>query len=262
VNCEDARMLMHGHLDGELDLAADLEVQRHIDGCPRCANEYAALRAMRMRLKDDEFRFEAPAALKEKIRRAIPASPLSRSAVPQPSGYQAERGTWMPRAIRFAVPMAIGAMLALIIAPRTMGPSLDQRIAGEVVASHVRSLMAAHLMDVASTDQHTVKPWFNGKLDFSPPVTDFAKDGFPLVGGRLDYIGGRQVAALVYQHRKHVINVFMWPSAGTATNAERIETEHGYNVEQLTVAGMNCWVVSDLNQQELDKFAELLRAKG
>jgi anti-sigma factor RsiW len=93
-------------------------------------------------------------------------------------------------------------------------------------------------------------------------VNDFAKDGFPLVGGRLDYIDGRQVAALVYQHGKHVINVFMWPSAGAATSAERIETEHGYNVEQLIVAGMNCWVVSDLNQRELDKFAGLLRARG
>ncbi len=198
----------------------------------------------------------APAALKERIRRAIPASPPSRAGA-----YPSRRGTWVPRAVRFAVPMAIGAMLALIVAPRTIGPGANQQLADEVVASHVRSLMAAHLMDVASTDQHTVKPWFNGKLDFSPPVNDFAKDGFPLVGGRLDYIDGRQVAALVYQHGKHVINVFMWPTAGD-TSAERIETEHGYHVEQLTVAGMNCWVVSDLNQQELDRFAELIRAKG
>jgi anti-sigma factor RsiW len=260
VNCEDARVLMHGHLDGELDLATDVEVQRHLEECPRCASEYAAVRAMRTRLKDEAFRFEAPAALKEKIRQAIPASPQPASS--RAAAYAARRGAWMPRAIRYAVPMAIGAVLALAIAPRMIAPSIDQRLAGEVVASHVRSLMATHLMDVVSTDQHTVKPWFNGKLDFSPPVTDFAKDGFPLVGGRLDYIDGRPVAALVYQHGKHVINVFMWPSAGAATSAERIETEHGYNVEKMMVAGMNCWVVSDLNSIELDKFAGLIRAKG
>ena len=129
--------------------------------------------------QDEAFRFEAPAALKEKIRRAIPASPPSRAGA-----YPSQRGPWVPSAIRFAVPMAVGAMLALVLAPRIIAPTLEQRVASEVVASHVRSLMAAHLMDVASTDQHTVKPWFNGKLDFSPPVNDFAKDGFPLVGGR------------------------------------------------------------------------------
>jgi len=256
VNCDDARILLHGHLDGELDVVRDLEVERHLEGCPNCAREFATLRAMRTRLRDETFRFEAPAELKEKIRRALPQAP------PRADGYASRRRGLVPRAIQFAIPLAIGAMLALFIAPGALRPNQNDLVAREVVASHVRSMMSSHLMDVASTDQHTVKPWFNGKLDFSPPVTDFAKDGFPLVGGRLDYIDDRPVAALVYQHGKHVINVFMWPSSSTTTSAERIQPEQGYNVEQLMVAGMNCWVVSDLNQPELKVFAELIRAHG
>ena len=257
MNHDDARVLMHALLDDELDLATALELQRHIERCPECTREYDSLVAMRSRLKDESFRFEAPPALKERIRRAVGSSQASQRAA-----YPSLRGAWARRALRIAVPMAIGAMLALIILPRAIHLAPNQDLASEVVSSHVRSLMASHLMDVASTDQHTVKPWFNGKLDFSPPVNDFAKDGFPLVGGRLDYIGSRPVAALVYQHGKHVINVFMWPSAGDTTSAERIETEHGYNVEQLIVGGMNCWVVSDLNSLELDKFAQLIRQRG
>ena len=256
MNCDDARILLHGHLDGELDVVRDLEMERHLEECPQCAREFATLRAMRTRLRDESFRFEAPAELKEKIRRALPDAP------PRADGYASRRRSFVPRAIQFAIPLAIGAMLALFIAPRALRPNENDILAREVVASHVRSMMGSHLMDVASTDQHTVKPWFNGKLDFSPPVTDFAKQGFPLVGGRLDYIDDRPVAALVYQHGKHVINVFMWPSAHTATSAERIQPEQGYNVEQLMVAGMNCWVVSDLNQTELKAFTELIRAHG
>ncbi len=256
MNCDDARLLLHGHIDGELDLAHDLELERHLEECPRCAREFASLRAMRSRLRDEAFHFEAPAELKEKILRALPSAPR------RASGYPSRRSAFIPRAIRFAIPVAIGAVLTLFIVPRSIRPAGNEIVAREVVASHVRSMMGAHLMDVVSTDQHTVKPWFNGKLDFSPPVTDFAKQGFPLVGGRLDYIDSRPVAALVYQHGKHVINVFMWPSTRATTSAERIEPEQGYNVEQMMVAGMNCWVVSDLNAAELKAFAELIRAHG
>lgn len=260
MTCEDARVLMHALLDDELDLATALEVERHIEGCPECTREFDTIAAMRSRLKDEAFRFEAPPALSEKIRRAIPAASVQSPT--RGAGYSSRRISWTRRAGLLAVPAAIAAMLVLIVAPRAIRSSANQQLADQVVASHVRSLMASHLMDVASTDQHTVKPWFNGKLDFSPPVNDFAKQGFPLVGGRLDYIGSRPVAALVYQHGKHVINVFMWPSSGDITSAERVETEHGYNVEQMIVAGMNCWVVSDLNPVELDKFADLIRQKG
>ena len=154
MTCDDARVLMHGHLDGELDLAADLEVQRHIEECPQCVSEYAAIRAMRTRLKDEEFRFEAPAALKEKIRRAIPATPS------RPAAYPSRRGTWMPRAIRVAIPMAIGAMLVLIIAPRTIAPPLDQRLADEfrevIVMRDIEGLSYKEIADAADVPIGTV----------------------------------------------------------------------------------------------------------
>jgi len=255
VNCDDARVLIHPYLDDEIDLATAVELQRHLAGCPACAHEVEVMAALRSRLKDEVFRFEAPAALKERLRGATPSP--SRAG-----GYLARRAAWAPRLIRIAVPMAVGAMIAVIVVPFTSSQNLNRHLAREVVASHVRSLMASHLMDVASTDQHTVKPWFNGKIDFSPPVNDFAKDGFPLVGGRLDYIDDRPVAALVYEHGKHVINVFMWPVSSGATSAGTTKTQQGYNVEQLTVAGIDCWVVSDLNKRELAEFAQLLRSRG
>lgn len=258
MTCDDTRVLMHALLDDELDLANALEVQRHIQRCAECSRNFDTLAAMRSRLRNEALRFEVPPALKEKIRRAIPATATSAS---RGTAYSSRRVSWTRRVALFAAPAALAAMLVLIVVPHALRSGANQELANEVVASHVRSLMVSHLMDVASSDKHTVKPWFNGKLDFSPPVNDFAKDGFPLVGGRLDYIDGRPVAALVYQRGRHVINVFMWPSSGDTTSAVRIETEHGYNVEQMIVDGMNCWVVSDLNSVELDKFAALIREK-
>jgi anti-sigma factor RsiW len=253
VNCDEVRLLLHGHLDRELDPRSDLEVEQHLNDCQRCASEYAALQELTARLKDQSLFFGASAELRDRVRAAM----RSRPGVVHPERPR----LLLRRAIQFA-PLAIAAALAVFVVVRSAGPGHDEVLAQEVVASHVRSLMAQHLTDVASTDQHTVKPWFDGKLDFSPPVTDFAKQGFALIGGRLDYLDDRPVAALVYQHRKHLINVFMWPAGRIPSSGAKEQTLQGYNVEALALPGMNCWVVSDLNRNELDQFAELLRTQG
>ncbi|MGO9446354.1 MAG: anti-sigma factor family protein [Thiobacillaceae bacterium] len=133
------------------------------------------------------------------------------------------------------------------------------RVPDEVVADHVRSLMAAHLTDVASSDQHTVKPWFNGRLDFAPPVNDLARDGFSLLGGRLDYLDHRTVAVLVYRHRQHTINLFVWPSRSNSTTGLAHLSQRGFNLVDWDAHGLKFWAVSDLNSQELEAFATVVR---
>jgi len=145
--------------------------------------------------------------------------------------------------------------------PGLHGPTSEQQLAAQVLTSHVRSLEANHLMDVVSTDQHTVKPWFDGKLDFSPPVEDLANDGFPLVGGRLDYLEGRQVAALVYQRRKHFINLYVWPDAAAAASTETLAPRQGYNMIRWAGGGFRFWAISDVSAADLADFVRLLETR-
>ena len=149
--------------------------------------------------------------------------------------------------------------MLLVALPWLTHPSTETRLAQEVVSAHVRSLLADHLTDVASTDQHTVKPWFAGKVTFSPPVTDLAAQGFPLVGGRLDVLEEQPVAVLIYQRRKHFINLFIWPSTRGASIRERTLAQRGYNLVHWTQGGMDCWAVSDVNRGDLQEFAQTLR---
>jgi anti-sigma factor RsiW len=158
-----------------------------------------------------------------------------------------------------AAPMAAAAIVLLALLPILRGPSTEEILTREVISSHVRSLMANHLADIPSSDQHTVKPWFNGKLDFSPPVEDLAKHGFPLVGGRLDYLNNRPVAALVYKRDKHLINLFIWPSSESSESVLKSETRQGYHVFHWTRSRMTYWVVSDLEQSQLQEFVQLLQ---
>jgi anti-sigma factor RsiW len=158
-----------------------------------------------------------------------------------------------------AAPLAAAALVLFTLVPFLRGPSTEEILTREVVSGHVRSLMANHLADVPSSDQHTVKPWFNGKLDFSPPVEDLAKQGFPLIGGRLDYLDNRPVAALIYQRQKHFINLFIWPS-GSDSDVETKTTSHqGYNLFHWTKSGMTYWAASDLNNAELQEFVQLVQ---
>jgi anti-sigma factor RsiW len=198
--------------------------------------------------------------LEHRIRTALveSAPAASRATAPTPVATARKRPMFSWEFLAVAASLALVAVMAVRFTLRPENPSPDDELlAQEVLASHVRSLMVNHLTDVPSTDQHTVKPWFDGKLDFSPPVDNLSAQGFPLVGGRLDYLAARPVAALVYQRRKHFINLFIWPSAGQT--AEKAVMRQGYNLIHWTRAGMAYWAVSDLNYSELTEFVRLIQ---
>ncbi len=248
MNHERAQLLMHGYLDAELDLVNSLELEEHLRGCDVCSREYRNHLALRSALAENDLYVQAPAGLKRRVQSSIRHN--SRSGL----------RPW-PTAQRWLVPAAalvILAVVALVLLRSAAGTTPDNPLADQVFSGHLRSLMVAHLTDVTSTDQHTVKPWFDGKLDFSPVVNNFSDQGFPLIGGRLDYIGGRAVAALVYQRRLHLINLFVWPSSG-ADSPTQIVTRQGYQLIQWNQAGMTDWAVSDLSLDELQQFVELVR---
>ena len=239
MNCQEMESLIHGYLDDELDLARSLDVEQHIASCPVCAHTHRELLDLRAALRRDAPYFNAPAAL----RRRLAAS------LDKPESVS-RRWLWFPR----LATVAAGAVAVAFLLWRTTPPTAGQ----ELVADHIRSLMANHLTDVPSTDQHTVKPWFNGRLDFSPAVKDLTAQGFPLIGGRLDYLAGRPVAAVVYRRRQHIINLFTWPAPGQPDRSADTSSRQGYNTIGWTRAGMSYAAVSDLNPKELTEFVHLL----
>jgi len=251
----ETRTLLSAYIDGELAADRAADVERHLRECAECGALYDAERRMSAVIRNEGERFRAPAHLRARIVSEIDRKSRSRWRDLRLLGVG-----WNPVAI--AASLLLAVVSSATVTSAWLGgshASEEASLTREVVASQIRSLMADHLTDVASSDQHTVKPWFNGKLDFSPPVVDLTSQGFPLVGGRLDYLDHRQVAALVYRHRQHVINLFIWPEAGD--EAPRTASQQGYNVIYFKHGGMEYWAVSDLNPAELRDFiTELMPA--
>jgi anti-sigma factor RsiW len=239
------------YFDGELDAAESRVFEDHLAACPSCSRELESLRELRTALHDPSCRYEPPAGLATRVREALDG------ARPQPVDRRRPwTGVLVAAALAASFLLGIGLTLAL------GGRPVDDRLAAEVAAGHARSLLADHLFDVASDDRHTVKPWFQGRVDFSPPVIDLKDKGFPLAGGRLDYVDGRVAAALVYRHRQHLINLFVWPAAGDGDSEMKTSSLRGYQLAHWTATGLSFWAVSDLNAEELAEFARLVRGQS
>jgi anti-sigma factor RsiW len=250
LDCQGTQQLIHGYADGELDLMKSVEIGQHLQECPACAQAYADLQVLRTSIKEGAPYFQVPPNLQKRIQSSIRKE--TNAAVLRPV-YP-----WRLLAVAAALALVFitGWGLLRVLSSHSDPPFL----ARELLASHIRSqMLPAHQVDIESSNQHVVKPWFEGKLDFSPAVKDFTDQGFPLVGGRLDYLDNRQVAALVYKRRQHLINLFIWPSTPGSGVIPGSLTRQGYHLVHWTQSGMNYWAVSNLNESELQDFVHVVR---
>jgi anti-sigma factor RsiW len=241
VNCREAGRLLDAYVDNELALSESAEIGEHVEECPDCHQRLADLESLG-RLIRSLPSCTAPG----RLRAAVTARPAGRRFASRLFALAAA-----------AAILSVGAGLA-VRAGRLQRSAASAAAAEAVISSHVRALMGEHLLDVPSSDQHTVKPWFLGRLDFSPPVTDLGAAGFPLAGGRLDYVAGRPVAAVVYRRRQHAINLFIWPASDPDASIEA-RSIRGFQVRHWVRGRMTFWAVSDLNDQELDAFVWALQ---
>jgi anti-sigma factor RsiW len=243
MSCDEILRLLDAYLDKELDLVSDTEFEKHLGECKSCYGLFEQYSGAQRAVTAKIPYFEPPAGLAQRIRTELQLDTKTRTR---------RVASWW-RGWTIASGAVALVACGLLLTTLFIYPSRTAVLAQEVVSSHIRSLMVNHLSDVTSSDQHTVKPWFNGKLDFSPKAKDLTSDGFPLEGGRLDYLDDRPVAALVYKRRQHNINLFIWPSSESNSSAQTT-TIRGYNVVHWTQSHMSYWAVSDLNMQELDQF--------
>jgi anti-sigma factor RsiW len=261
VNCRETEALLPAYVDDELDLVRSLEMENHLAECRACASVLQQQRALKAAVTEHAPYYAAPPDLRKLVERQAAAhfgaahskAPSEAPSDAPPAGRRSPSSWQSGRWLALAAASVVAIAVIWRVAPGPLRPVPDA-IEGQVVASHVRSLLASHLMDVPSSDHHTVKPWFTGKLDFAPEVPDLSAKGFTLAGGRLDYVNGRTVAALVYQRRNHIINLFTWP-ARTADHAVERSTRDGFHVMHWSRGGMEWWAVSDLNADELQTVA-------
>ncbi len=246
MTCDESEILLHALIDDELDAGNTRAVEEHVAGCPRCAAQLQSYRAMSKMIAGADLRYRAPLGLRQRIE----------ASLPQPTQAPSRRAVLRG----FAMGSAVSAIAATGLVAIVLRSDDEARIQSEVVSAHLRSLQAGHLTDVLSTDQHTVKPWFNGKLDVAPPVIDLTAQGFTLIGGRLDYVDTRPIGAIVYRRRAHVINLFIAQTASAERRAAKIETIQGFNIRRWSERGLNYWAVSDLAADELAEFGEKFEA--
>src|SRR5947208_11663270 len=265
MNCEEATKLLDGYLDGELDPITSQQIEQHLRDCRTCKQGYDAHVALTHAISRGATYYKAPAELRQRVhsslRDALGAKDMRNAAtenqllVTRPRAERRFVVSEMPwNWLALAAAIILAAIIVSNLLPRLQQPGSDQFLATQLIASHVRSLMANHLTDVASSDQHTVKPWLDVKLDFAAPVVDLSGEGFPLIGGRLDYLDNHSVAALVYQSRKHFINLFIWPTTPADSKARETVTREGYNLLHWTEGDFTYWAVSDVNVSDLQNF--------
>ena len=252
--CLDREALLQALLDGELDAANALAVEAHLRTCPGCSAHYRTLQALKARLREANLASPAPAALRTRIEAMIDAET-------RPVRASRAQARWTGPVAGWSAAGAMAAVAASLLVFQAVPPRTTS-LEDQLVASHVRSLLASHLIDVATSDRHVVKPWFNGKIDYAPPVVDLADRGFPLVGGRLDYADQRVVAALVYRRRAHLINLFVMPARAHPFAWSTHPKPTSYSVVHWTRGGLDFWAVSDVEAAELEAFHQAFAARA
>jgi anti-sigma factor RsiW len=268
MNCEEAIKLMDGYLDGELDPITSQAIEQHLRDCGRCDQAYKTHGSLIRAIGNATPYFKAPVELRGRVQSSLREETTDRPVRNGAPGAQIQfhKRQPEPRPILSEIPwnwlglaavIILAAIIVLNVVPQLQRPGADQFLATQLIASHARSLMANHLTDVASSDQHTVKPWLDAKLDFAPAVVDLSQKGFPLIGGRLDYLDNRPVAALIYQRRQHFINLFVWPLGSERAGSTKAMTRQGYQLLHWVDSDLNYWAVSDINEKELQEFKQL-----